>query len=65
MMMYIFPAFCLIACLSSSTAFAVYWSFSSLLMVVINLILNKVFPRTVAPVEPTPEENFAAKIGRK
>ena len=64
-MMYIFPAFCLIACLSSSTAFAVYWSFSSLLMVVINLILNKVFPRTVAPVEPTPEENFAAKIGRK
>ncbi|MDO4568567.1 MAG: YidC/Oxa1 family membrane protein insertase [Clostridia bacterium] len=65
MMTYIFPVVCFVACLTSTTAFAIYWGFSSVLMIVINLVLNRLIPRTLPPAEPTSEEDFAAKIGRR
>lgn len=48
LMMYMFPIVSFIACLSSNAAFAIYWSISNVCMIVINLILNKKYPR-VAP----------------
>lgn len=50
MMMYIFPIMSFIFCLTNNSAFAIYWTLSSVLMIVTNLLLNKKFPRTV-PVE--------------
>ncbi len=46
MMTYMFPIISFIACLSNNAAFAIYWSYSSLLMIVVNIILNKKYPRT-------------------
>lgn len=50
-MMYMFPVMSFVFCLSNNTAFAVYWTFSSVLMIVINFILNKKFPRPAAVQE--------------
>ena len=46
MMMYIFPIMSFVFCLSYNAAFAVYWTLSSVLMVVVNLYMNKKFPMT-------------------
>ncbi|MBQ9832686.1 MAG: YidC/Oxa1 family membrane protein insertase [Clostridia bacterium] len=45
-MMYIFPIMSFIFCLSYNAAFAIYWTISSICMIISNLILNKLFPRT-------------------
>ncbi|MEG1547383.1 MAG: YidC/Oxa1 family membrane protein insertase [Clostridia bacterium] len=45
LMMYMFPAMSFFVCLTATSAFAIYWTISSVLMIVINLILNKVYPR--------------------
>ena len=45
MMMYIFPVISFIACLSNNAAFAIYWLLSNVIMIAINLILNKKYPR--------------------
>lgn len=46
MMMWMFPAMSVWFCLTYNAAFALYWSISSLFMIVTNLVLNKKFPRT-------------------
>ncbi|HWS28827.1 MAG TPA: YidC/Oxa1 family membrane protein insertase [Clostridia bacterium] len=52
MMMYMFPVMTFIFCLSNSSAFAIYWTLSSLLGILVNLILNKKYPR----IEPVQED---------
>ncbi len=42
-MMYMMPVMFFIACLSANAAFSIYWVFSSVLMIIITLILNKKF----------------------
>ncbi|MBQ3551628.1 MAG: membrane protein insertase YidC [Clostridia bacterium] len=49
MMMYMMPIISFIACLSNNTAFAVYWSMSSIIAIGINLVLNRVLPRNAVP----------------
>jgi len=50
-MNYLFPVMSFVFCLSNNAAFAIYWTFSSVLMIVINLGLNKKFPRPAAVQE--------------
>lgn len=50
-MTYMFPVMSFVFCLSNNAAFAVYWTFSSVLMIVINVLLNKKYPRPVAVQE--------------
>lgn len=52
-MNYMFPVMSFIFCLSNNAAFAIYWTFSSLLMIIINIILNKKYPRVAAVQEET------------
>lgn len=54
MMMYIMPVMSFIFCLSYNAAFAIYWTISSICMIISNAILNKKYPRPGAPVK---EEN--------
>ena len=51
MMNYMFPVISFIVCLTSNAAFAIYWSISSLLTVLTNVLLNKRFPRTISATE--------------
>lgn len=51
MMAYIFPIMSFVICLTATTAFAVYWTISSVMMIVINLILNKAYPREPLPTQ--------------
>ncbi len=46
LMMYMFPIMSFVVCLTSNAAFAIYWTLSSIMMITINLILNKFMPRT-------------------
>jgi membrane protein insertase Oxa1/YidC/SpoIIIJ len=46
------PLMSFIFCLSNNAAFAVYWTFSSILMIAVNFILNKKYPR----MEPVQED---------
>ena len=48
MMMYLFPIMSFVFCLSYNAAFAIYWTLSSILMMLVNLYMNKKFP--IAPV---------------
>lgn len=50
-MTYMFPVMSFIFCLSNNAAFAVYWTFSSILMIAVNFILNKKYPRPMAVQE--------------
>lgn len=50
-MNYLFPVMSFVFCLSNNAAFAIYWTFSSVLMIAINLVLNKKFPRPAAVQE--------------
>ena len=50
-MNYMFPVMSFVFCLSNNAAFAVYWTFSSVLMILINLVLNKKYPRPAAVQE--------------
>lgn len=45
-MNYLFPVMSFIFCLSYNAAFAIYWTLTSIIMIIVNLILNKKFPRT-------------------
>ncbi len=45
MMTYMFPAMSFFICLTSTSAFAIYWTLSSAFMVITTLILNKIYPR--------------------
>lgn len=49
-MNYLFPIMSFIFCLNYNAAFAIYWTLTSVIMIIVNLILNKKFPRT-APVK--------------
>ncbi len=49
MMMWMFPIMSVWFCLTYNAAFALYWSISSICMIITNLVLNKKFPR--APQE--------------
>lgn len=49
-MNYLFPIMSFIFCLNYNAAFAIYWTLTSIIMIIVNLILNKKFPRT-APVK--------------
>lgn len=49
-MNYLFPVMSFIFCLNYNAAFAIYWTLTSVIMIIVNLILNKKFPRT-APVK--------------
>ena len=46
MMMYIFPFMSFVFCLSYNAAFAIYWTLSSVLMLLVNLYMNKKYPMT-------------------
>ena len=48
MMMYIFPVMSVWICFKYNTSFAIYWTLSSLLMILVNLILAKKFPAAQA-----------------
>ena len=48
LMSYIFPVMSFIICLTSTTAFALYWTVSSAMQIIITFILNKIYPRTPA-----------------
>ncbi len=48
MMMYLVPIMSFVFCLSYNAAFAIYWTLSSILMMLVNLYMNKKFP--IAPV---------------
>lgn len=45
-MNYLFPIMSFIFCLSYNAAFAIYWTLTSIIMIIVNLVLNKKFPRT-------------------
>lgn len=49
-MNYLFPIMSFIFCLNYNAAFAIYWTLTSIIMIIVNIILNKKFPRT-APVK--------------
>lgn len=51
-MNYLFPVMSFIFCLNYNAAFAIYWTLTSAIMIIVNLILNKKFPRT----EPAKED---------
>ena len=51
-MNYLFPVMSFIFCLNYNAAFAIYWTLTSVIMIIVNLILNKKFPRT----EPVKED---------
>ena len=51
-MNYLFPVMSFIFCLNYNAAFALYWTLTSVIMIIVNLILNKKFPRT----EPAKED---------
>ena len=51
-MNYLFPIMSFIFCLNYNAAFAIYWTLTSVIMIIVNLILNKKFPRT----EPAKED---------
>lgn len=50
-MLYLFPAMSFFFCLTNNTAFAIYWVMSSLTTLVVNLILNKKYPREIVAEE--------------
>lgn len=52
-MNYLFPVMSFIFCLNYNAAFAIYWTLTSVIMIIVNLILNKKFPRT----EPAKEDD--------
>ena len=45
MMMYMMPVMSFVICLTSTTAFSLYWTISSILAIIINFILDKVMPK--------------------
>jgi len=47
-MMYMMPVMFFVACLSANAAFSIYWVFSSVLMILITLVLNKKFKPAAA-----------------
>ena len=51
MMMWLFPLMSLWFCLSYNAAFAIYWILTSVFMVLVNLVLNKKFPRAAVTQE--------------
>ena len=51
-MNYLFPVMSFIFCLNYNAAFAIYWTLTSVIMIIVNLILNKKFPR----MEPAKED---------
>ena len=51
-MNYLFPIMSFIFCLNYNAAFAIYWTMTSVIMIIVNLILNKKFPKT----EPVKED---------
>lgn len=52
-MNYLFPIMSFIFCLNYNAAFAIYWTLTSVIMIIVNLILNKKFPKT----EPVKEDD--------
>ena len=48
MMMYVLPIMSFVFCLSYNAAFGIYWTLSSILMILVNLYMNKKYP--VRPV---------------
>ena len=52
-MNYLFPIMSFIFCLNYNAAFAIYWTLTSLIMILVNVILNKKFPRTPQIQEET------------
>ncbi len=52
-MNYLFPVMSFVMCLSNNAAFAIYWTFSSVLMILINIVLNKKYPRVASVQEVT------------
>ena len=51
-MNYLFPVMSFIFCLNYNAAFAIYWTLTSVIMIIVNIILNKKFPR----IAPTKED---------
>ena len=51
MTMWLFPLMSLWFCLSYNAAFAIYWILTSVSMVLVNLVLNKKFPRAAVTQE--------------
>ena len=51
-MNYLFPIMSFIFCLNYNAAFEIYWTLTSVIMIIVNLILNKKFPKT----EPVKED---------
>ena len=45
MMMWLFPIMSVWFCLTYNAAFAIYWTISSICMIITNMVLNKKFPR--------------------
>lgn len=67
MMMYIFPIMSFVFCLSYNAAFAIYWTLSSVLMLLVNLYMNKKYPMTPVVKEEGNNEDLGShrKIHRR
>ena len=51
-MMYFMPIMSILICMSSTTAFAFYWTISGIIQIISSLIINAVFDRKKAAAEP-------------
>ena len=61
-MNYLFPIMSFIFCLNYNAAFAIYWTLTSLIMILVNVILNKKFPRTPQIQEETKQNENLGSI---
>ena len=50
-MMYFMPVMSILICMSSTTAFAFYWTISGVIQIVSTLIINAIFDRKKAKTE--------------
>ncbi|NCB31156.1 MAG: hypothetical protein EOM66_07080, partial [Clostridia bacterium] len=51
MMMWMFPIMSVWICLTYNASFAVYWTISSICMIITNLVLNKKYPKGASAAE--------------
>ena len=54
-MMWVFPLMSVWFCITYNASFAIYWTISSVCMIITNLVLNKKFPRGGVAVQEAKE----------
>ena len=54
-MMWVFPLMSVWFCIIYNASFAIYWTISSMCMIITNLVLNKKFPRGGVAIQEAKE----------